>query len=908
MRKTLWALAMLAVLEAPLMAQLDTLKVLIWDNDAGEPAQYDPGCLITSANATYFCWTDWRYQHAEIEGQRYSGSFAAIDTNFLVNDNISDGKTQANTVIGGTDSGSTFVAWEEDSTTSLHAIYGRRFNSLCQPLSSQNVMISKSPAFTAVTPAIAVDHATGRAVVAWSQQTAAGLRIFARVWTGTAWLDTVRVSDTSVTCLQRNPAVAIHDTFIVVTWEDNRRGGGDYDIYARLFNNALAPRGANLFVNNVSPDSLLDQLRPTVALSDTTDSTNCYFTIAWEDYHYGGGYISDIRFKQYKAVGTPSNIQSVNITTSTPNRRPRVAMGGRTKLFITAWADSTADVGKYEIKVRMYDNYGFRGAIRRANSDTAGNQGTPTINFNGTYAAVAWLDSSRAGGRGDIFCQWFRSVHYTTGPNADNDSLVASGNNQKINAGDKLRANGRSVYYHFPNYDNGGTSGWNENPRPTGAPDSVLVPLDSAYARPLLARNITPVQSFVKVTDTDTLLAFTGQKLNGVADYDLCVMDLGYTEGALSSGTIEAAQQDTLQTFSAGGGALLCSGNDFGEYYHGTTLFDLFGAVYDGPGNAAATGNIDSLVGMGDAFTKNMGFDYPFQQAEDNSVDIIHAGAYGDTIFISGGPAKFIYCRATSYSRSYKAPVWHKNVYLPFAMGALTSSGKHPSTTTELTRRILAFQNFNVEPEPVADLALDTTTSTAEGAITLNWAAVSDDTLTEACRRYQVKFRRFDSSPSDANKLTSEKAYSDSAEEYYQAWTPGAPGANESRTLSLAPGQYYIVTVKAGDESSPVRWGALGSEPMIKARGDTLTPHAVPLGNACGQVRHFCTSEQIQNAGGDTLWTTWDAANVYFGLKVADWRSGGDLFIYMDTKVGGADSTIGNWNGETADTAALFDT
>ena len=908
MKKVTTLLLALLVLASAAAAQ-DTVKVLVWDNDAGEPPQNDPGCLIISGNATYFSWTDWRYQHAEIESQRFSGSFSPIDSNYLVNDNFADGKTQANTVIAGTDTGSYMVAWDEDSASGIQAVYARQFNHLCQSLWSLNYKVSKNQgsgySYTAFNPAVAVDHTTGRAVIAWTQQTSAGSRIFARVWTGTAWLDTVRIDDASG--LQGNPAVAIHDTFVVVTWIDNRRGGGDYDIYARLLNNSLVPLGTSFFVNNVSPDSLLNQLRPTVAMSDTTDPANCYYTIAWEDYHYGGNYVSDIRFKQYKAVGTPGNISSVNLTTNTPNRRPCVAMGPRSKMFITVWEDSTDDVGKYNIKIRMYDAVGFRGGIKMVNSDTAGNQTRPKIDYNGTYATVAWLDSSRAGGKGDIFTQWFRSVHYTP----DYDTLVFSGSNAKVNTGDKLRANGRSVRYHFPNYDNTGTAGWNEDPRLASAPDSIDVTLDSAYVMALKSRNITPGQSFVKVTDTDTLLAFTGQKLNGAADYDLCVMDLGYPETGLSSGTIDAKQRDSLVSFSAGGGALLCAGNDFGEYYSATSLFNLFGAVYDGPGNAAVTGNINTMLGKGGKFTQGMTYNYPYQQAEDNSVDIIHAATGADTIFYTNA-AKWIRSTGISYSDFYKGPkvAWHKNVYLPFAMGAISSDGQYPNTVTELTRRIMAFQGFNIEPAPVTTMSADTGSALPEGSIVLNWTAVGDQSTSDSCKKYLLKFRRYDPSRSDSGRFTSETAFTDSGEKYQQAWVPMNAGGAEAETLyGLPPCDTLIFAIKAGDTSYVTRWGALGNEPRVKVKGDTLTPHTIGIGYPCGAVRDFIKQERLGINYGDTLYFTWDKNYAYAGYSGCDWRTAGDLFIYIDTRSSfGADSTIPDWNGSTADTASLFDT
>jgi hypothetical protein len=264
------------------------------------------------------------------------------------------------------------------------------------------------------------------------------------------------------------------------------------------------------------------------------------------------------------------------------------------------------------------------------------------------------------------------------------------------------------------------------------------------------------------------------------------------------------------------------------------------------------------------------------------------------------------------YSAFWKDPkaAEHRNVYLPFTMGALLSDGKHPNTQTELTRRILGFQNFNVEPAPISDLTADTTTSSIEGTVTLRWTAVSDDVLGERASKYLLKIREYDPARIDSGKFTSEKACVDSGFAYYQVWTPAVVGNSEAKAVNLAPGKSYVFAVKAGDESTPTRWSALGAEPMNQTRGDTLTPHYMSfVGSASnGYVNHFANTELIDIDNGDTLYFTWALSNIFFGYRRCNWTTSGDLFIYLDTKSGGTDSTIGDWNGATADTAALFDT
>ncbi|HTY07725.1 MAG TPA: FlgD immunoglobulin-like domain containing protein, partial [Candidatus Edwardsbacteria bacterium] len=292
-------------------------------------------------------------------------------------------------------------------------------------------------------------------------------------------------------------------------------------------------------------------------------------------------------------------------------------------------------------------------------------------------------------------------------------------------------------------------------------------------------------------------------------------------------------------------------------------------------------------------FAEGMYFDYPYQQGQDNSVDIIDVLQPGSQIIMGSDPkAKWIYGRATSYSRSWKGQkaTPHNNVYLTFAVGSL-KNGIYPSTQCELTRRILAFQGYNVEPEPVVDLVDSAYTGGSEGAAELSWTAVNDDASTKTTK-YLLKFSEYDPSLRDLGKISSETDFLDTALTYYQTWAPLAPKTLEKKVLTgLPPADTLIFTIKAGDGSAPTRWGTLGDEPLIVVSGDTVTPHSIGMGYAYGCVNDFIKSERIDIRNGDTLYTTWDASSLYLGYTRCDWRTQGDLFIYFDTRSGGADST-----------------
>lgn len=903
------ALSVAAVLLALAWAGLaqDSCRVFVWDNDAGEPAQRAPAVCMDTSNNCYFVWADYRLLSWDIYGQRFDAATVTYDScNFRINSTRGDGRLRRYPDVACDTAGWFVAAWEEYSSTLGYTIACRRFAPDGIGEALQTVVSRSATSVTKGYPKIARDKHSGDFVIVWQELRSTTYCIYARAYNrnGTAKTDTFKVNDATASAM--HPDVAMNDTLVVITWADARNG--HLDIYARNYyitTGSMAARGAAYLVNGDGTARKQDYPSVAMPCSTATTGANRYWVIAWEDArNFTSDISSDIYCRQYQPDGTTYGFERM-VSQTRPARLASVCKGRNRFAFAVAWEDS--GVGGWQVKLRYNDSRNVFDREKTVNNvaELPGKHGASSCLYR-NYANVAFLDSSRALCRGDILEQGFSLTYGTT-----SDSMEQYYFNFKLNRGDKVRANGRTGWYHYPRYDNPLTS-WNENPRPAAAADSVQLPLDSTYVRAVLSRNITPGQYYFRATDTDTFLAGRDQGKGTVNrdTYDVVLMDLGYATSELSAGSITTDQQDSLVKFVLDGGSLICSGNDFGEMYDGTVLFSAFGADYLGAGSGSATGNIDSLGGMSDAFSRGMAFHYPYQQEEDNSVDLIAPlSSSCDTLF-GGDPSKWARCRGTFYSSYFKdglKAAWHKNVYLPFVMTALTSDGRHPNTATELTRRMLGYQGFNVEPAPICDLAADTTSSAIEGTVTLRWAAVSDDSLPEAASDYLLKIREYNPALAEYGKITSEQEFVDSGQAYYQAWTPAAVGSGEARTLYLAPGRSYIYSLKAGDESSPTRWSALGTEPLSQTRGDTLTPHTLYLGSLYGLCNQFAPSERLDIDGGDTLSFTWDAGSLYFGFSRIDLRARGDLFIYLDTRSGGADSTIGDWNGAAADTAALFD-
>jgi hypothetical protein len=116
----------------------------------------------------------------------------------------------------------------------------------------------------------------------------------------------------------------------------------------------------------------------------------------------------------------------------------------------------------------------------------------------------------------------------------------------------------------------------------------------------------------------------------------------------------------------------------------------------------------------------------------------------------------------------------------------------------------------------------------------------------------------------------------------------------------LPPLDTLVFALKVSDEDT--LWDALGAEPQVVVYGDSVTPHSLTLG--LNYVKDFSNAYEFlhrrrPNDAGvnyDSLWVTWSASYFYLGFARCNFRTEGDLFVYVDTRTGGGDSTV-DYNG-----------
>jgi hypothetical protein len=554
------------------------------------------------------------------------------------------------------------------------------------------------------------------------------------------------------------------------------------------------------------------------------------------------------------------------------DERPRVTVFPNGDFFVV-WHQYQGNPGtSYDIRGRVFYGTNPRATFTLNTIDTL-DQIMPDVECrNSDTCYVSWM-SNAVSSNYTIYC---RSYFKFSGTDY---GMVAIFTPELMVSPDT--AGGRKIWYHDnENYDNPLTPGWDEDPIPE--PDSVYVDLDFAIVDQLMELN-TNYQYFIICEDT-----LPPRQFGRALPYDAMFLDLGFRTDLSSAGTITMTEQATIGDFlnpsSGNGQPVLVEGNDFGSMYSGTALFSLFHANYRGDGSYYTTGNIDTLYGTTNMYAQAETLKYCYRDWADNHPDSIAPANSGRLILQSTGALyRWAAGRSIGWENNWKRDRRSGNtVYNSFMLSGIKSN-VHPHTYAEFYRRTLGFLGLNCQPEPITTLTA--ATGTGEGTVNLTWEIAADDSLTDPCNTgYKLKFSRV--------KMTSEAAYSDSSEEYYQLWnTPGQVGALVGEGLyGLPPMDTLIFALKVKDDMG--FWDALGAEPRAVVSGDSLTPHTICVGD--NLVKDFANPWELFDVrAGDSLFMTWDRNNFFVGFARCNLKIEGNLFVYFDTKTGGGDSTVG---------------
>lgn len=860
MKKSIYVLFVVLFLPCLIQAQVDVDTIYLWDNDRGEYYQAAPAIGKRSWGA-YIAWVDSRWGDYDIfrQGVYDNGGYNGRNTMVSVDDynwyiqNYPDIESNSFNYM--------IAVWEDSSYRPGYEtpsqIWARIYNG--SPFMVYgNERSQKRPAVSC--------RNNGDFVVTWTSYNEVDPAIICRRYNRDGGLEDQYEVKVGMEYYQRIPLskAAYCDSGLLIIFEDTLDDGTQRSIFGQY---RKVDGGLIVDYKKISLESVTDNYNeewPDIAVNE-----NGNMVVVWQDSRNGTNW--DVYAQRLQAY--PDGFQFIGseipvATSSVHEYRPKVALF-RNGDFTIVWFE--ARQGNYDIAGKTWIQTGFREEFT-VNDSTSNYQWFPDIACRyGDTLFVAWQTRHNS----NLDKVYFRSFRYFM----DSQFGVIPVTTDLPVTPETVYTGGRRCwYFDDEDYDNPATV-WDEDP--IDEPESVYVNIDYAMEDQIMELN-TNGQYFV--VNEDTLPSREQDAL--LSSYDAVFLDLGYRTTFATAGQITSEEQATLVEYidpgSGDGKPAMVDGNDFGYDYSGTTLFSLFGAEYLGDGAPYTDGNIDTIFGIEGLFTENETLMYDYKDMVDNYIDSLDALPPAKLLlYSSGAPTDWMAGRAVFWGSYWKDRDQGSTIYNSFVPAGITST-THPHTYAEYYRRCIGFLGLNCEPEPIT--TLEAVTGTGEGRVTITWDVVSDDSLREsAAGDYKLKFAR--------DKISSEAAFEDSCEEYYQTWYTGdsAVGATVTQNLyGLPPMDTLVFALKVSDESN--LWDALGAEPQAVVSGDSVTPHYIYVGS--NYVKDFSNKyEYLNRRNDDSLFVTWTSAYFFVGFARCDFRSAGDLFIYVDTKTGGSDST-----------------
>lgn len=868
MRRLFYSLILL-IWPVLFFAQVNQDTIYLWDNDRGQSRQLYPsvGAINTGA---FIAWQDGRSVDYDIWRTSRNWASHQLMPEKMISQDLFGQFWQTRVDAEGNPNTRVVYAWEDSSyrgipepTKIMAAIHnGNPFQVYAGTSTAKSPSVSCLNtgdfivSYTVFSPPQSVIHATRFNSSGVNQGTFV-------VW--------------GADSLRRWPAVsraAYCDSGIVLVYEDSS-SVNRLSVYLQYRNRSgviIAERLKVTLPGN--PGETFNEYAPAVSVNGAG-----FGVVVWQDERNGAAN-PDIYCRTFQltpgssAITFGAELPVASVTLSDERPRVTVMPGGE---FFTVWQQKqTLPAISYRIQGRLYAQGIFKTTFTINTIDTL-EQTMPDVECrNSDTLFVAWQSNARTPYE-DIYarslCKML-SLDYGMYALLPGDSLLTPDT-----------SGGRKTwYFDDENYDNPATPAWNEDP--IDEPDSIFIDLDLAMEDQLLELN-TNNQYYIINADTIDRQGFPNRAFN---DYDAAFIDLGYRTELATAGIINPTEQATLVNFinpTVGNGRpALVEGNDFGNMYNGTTLFSLFHAQYVGDGGPWNIGNIDTLYGQAGTYAYGETLLYDYRSVADNYPDSIRAYNNGRLILMgTGANDQWSTGRATGYDNVWKSRTQANTVYHSFMLAGITSN-RHPHTYAEYYRRLLGFLKLHCQPEPITTLTAGT--GSTEGTVSLGWCIARDDSALEPANGgYLLKFSRI--------KMTSEAAFSDSSEEYYQQWSAsGAPGTQVNRMLlGLPPMDSLVFALKVKDNEG--LWNALGAEPRAVVQGDSVTPHTVMVGD--NFVKDFMNRYELFDVRlGDSLFMSWDQNNFFLGFSRCKFKTDGDLFVYVDCRAGGADSTVG-WSG-----------
>lgn len=206
------------------------------NDDAGNPAQFDPAISSDPNGNFVITWKDYRNgsSNSDIYAQRYSNDGIALGSNFKVNDD--EGRAyQYSPAIATDANGNCVITWI-DGRNENYDIFVQHFSSDGTALGSNLKVNDDEGIVSQSAPSISADE-LGNFVITWTDYRNGTADIHAQRYLndGTEKGSNFRITNTSEKN-QSAPAVKLWKSRIYTTWTDNRAGGTGKDIWANVLN------------------------------------------------------------------------------------------------------------------------------------------------------------------------------------------------------------------------------------------------------------------------------------------------------------------------------------------------------------------------------------------------------------------------------------------------------------------------------------------------------------------------------------------------------------------------------------------------------------------------------------------------------------------------------------------------
>jgi hypothetical protein len=372
--------------------------------------QSDPAIAVGDDGRFVLSWEDRRiFGNSDIFCRRYDRSGNPTGSEFRVGDSAPRGD-QIVSGIHMAPNRSLFVAWDDRRHGLTGDIYAQFLDSNGARVDT-NFRVNDDPIGLAnqYEPAVSGDD-SGRYVVAWMDGrglNAYDWNIFAQRFD--AWGNRLgaNIKVTTNDSVQWAPWVAAAPSgSFIVTWDDRRKGPGDFDVYARFYDRQGQPASDELRVN--------DHAGAAVQFASSA-AANRYgeYMVVWADTRNGD---EDVYAQMFApngdAVGDNFRVSSGSATGN--QGVPGVAArpdGG----FVVAWADFRE--GNYDIYAqRVGRDRTLVGANFRVNGDSvSSHQRVSSIAMDaGARFIVAWEDERDPDI--DVYCRVYGSQGHERGP------------------------------------------------------------------------------------------------------------------------------------------------------------------------------------------------------------------------------------------------------------------------------------------------------------------------------------------------------------------------------------------------------------------------------------------------------------------------------------------------------------